>query len=441
MYRHRLDPCTPCLHCLLCATRRPGCDPRVGGALGQEGPDGWAPAAQESARRRAGCAGEWGSAAGSSSLGPQPQPTGQLPPPPLFSVSAVWASTSKDYSHKAQGHGQPGLMFVQGAAPVVDPFMPQRPPPPPRLKEVQGPSSALDLRYSYTYNDEAQCAVPPLAVAGPLAVDPVPARPARAAARAPRAMEHVGEADARLDGAVRPSAGPPPLAGPRDKVAAGGPPAHGGGPWSVSHARRPSSGRCSRASSAWRISSWDASSRGPPRGQTVSGCFRRCSRSPRASSSLGPPSTKPTAGGTRQRPTLAIPPPALGPGSGARCGGPATGAPVPPTWAQAPHHKALTVEVWDGEAEESGGHWVGVTHDGTLLYLLWGNRLVAVPPDPRDVARAVLAPIALVYAVWYGVLPAPGNPQLLPQHQYPGADADTTAWRQRRGVQVVFHTP
>ena len=111
------------------------------------------------------------------------------------------------------------------------------------------------------------------------------------------------------------------------------------------------------------------------------------------------------------------------------------------------------VKGWDGEAKESGGHWVGITRDGTLLCLLQGHQLLAMPPDPRDVARAVLASILRVYAVCDVVLPAPGNPQLLPQHQYPRADADTTArawlaarelvraWRRCRGVQVVFHTP
>ena len=206
----------------------------------------------------------------------------------------------------------------------------------------------------------------------------------------------------------------------------------------MSLVRCTSSGRCSRASLAWRTSSWDASSTGPPRGQAASGCFRRCARSPRASPSLGPPSTKPTTGGTTTAPHS--------------CDLPYTGArewtrtrwprywrpsrtqtlsrlatPVPPAWAQVLHHKALMVVGWDGKAKESAGRWVGVTRDGTLFCLLRGNRPLAMPPDPRDVAWVVLASIPQVYVVWYVVLPAPGSPQLLPQHQYPRADAETTA--------------
>ena len=68
------------------------------------------------------------------------------------------------------------------------------------------------------------------------------------------------------------------------------------------------------------------------------------------------------------------------------------------------------VEVRDGVAEESGGHWVGITHGGTLLCLLRGNRPLAMPPDPQFVAQAVLASVPEVYVVWCVVLPAPGNP-------------------------------
>ena len=104
-------------------------------------------------------------------------------------------------------------------------------------------------------------------------------------------------------------------------------------------------------------------------------------------------------------------------------------------------------------AEESGGHWVGGTHDGTILCLSRGNRPLAMPPDPCAAAGEVLASIPRVCAVWYAVLPAPEAPLLPMQHQYPHAGDDAAArawlaarklvraWRQRRRVQVVFHAP
>ena len=97
-------------------------------------------------------------------------------------------------------------------------------------------------------------------------------------------------------------------------------------------------------------------------------------------------------------------------------------------------------------AEGSGGHWVGVTHEGALLCLLQGNRSLAMPPDQCAAARAVLTSVPRVCAVWYAVLLGQGGPQLHPQHQYPHAGEGATrelmrAWRQRRRVQVLFHTP
>ena len=90
----------------------------------------------------------------------------------------------------------------------------------------------------------------------------------------------------------------------------------------------------------------------------------------------------------------------------------------------------------DNVAEESRGHWVSITHGNTLLCLLQGNRPLAMSPDPQVVAQAVLASIPRVYVVWYVVVPAPGNPWLLPEHQYPhtGADATAQAWLATRDL-------
>ena len=96
-------------------------------------------------------------------------------------------------------------------------------------------------------------------------------------------------------------------------------------------------------------------------------------------------------------------------------------------WASAPQRRALLVEGWDEELEESGGHWVGVTHNGTIRCLSRGNRPLATPPDQYAAAGVVLASTPRVYAVWYAVLPAPGAPPQPPQHQYPRAEDDATA--------------
>ena len=96
---------------------------------------------------------------------------------------------------------------------------------------------------------------------------------------------------------------------------------------------------------------------------------------------------------------------------------------------------------------------MGITHVGSIRSLLRGDRPLAPPRDPRAAAAAVLACIPWVFAVWYSVLPAPGAQQPPPQHQYTRAGCDAharawlavrelvAAWRRRRGVQVVFHTP
>ena len=129
------------------------------------------------------------------------------------------------------------------------------------------------------------------------------------------------------------------------------------------------------------------------------------------------------------------------------------GAAAPHPWTNAPQRRVLLVKGWDDEAEGSGGHWVGITHGGSIRCLLRGDRPLAPPRDPHVAAAIVLASIPRVFAVWYAVLPAPGAPQPPPQHQYSRAGGDAharawlavrelvAAWRRRRGVQVVFHAP
>ena len=129
------------------------------------------------------------------------------------------------------------------------------------------------------------------------------------------------------------------------------------------------------------------------------------------------------------------------------------GAAAPQPWTNAPQRRVLLVEGWDDEAEGSGGHWVGITHGGTIRCLLRGNRPLAPPRDPHVAAVTVWASIPRVFAVWYAVMPAPGVPQPPPQHQYPRGASDAhagawlavrklvAAWRRRRRVQVVFHAP
>ena len=126
-------------------------------------------------------------------------------------------------------------------------------------------------------------------------------------------------------------------------------------------------------------------------------------------------------------------------------------AAAPQPWVDAPQRRALLVEGWDDEAEGSGGHWVGITHDGSVRCLLRGVRPLAPPRDARAAAAEVLASTPRVYAVWYAVLPAPGTPQPPPQHPRAESDAHArawlairelvAAWRRRRRVQVVFETP
>ena len=105
-------------------------------------------------------------------------------------------------------------------------------------------------------------------------------------------------------------------------------------------------------------------------------------------------------------------------------------------WAGASQRRVLLVKRWDDEAEGSVGHWVGVTHSGTVRCLLRGDGSRAAPPDPHAAAGAVLASILRVYAVWYAVTPAPGSPQPPPQHRYTcaGYDAHARAWLANRAL-------
>ena len=73
------------------------------------------------------------------------------------------------------------------------------------------------------------------------------------------------------------------------------------------------------------------------------------------------------------------------------------GAPTPQSWTCAPQRRVLLIEGWDGEEVDSGGHWVGVTHDSTIRCLSWGDRPLATPPDLYAAAGAVPASIPRRY--------------------------------------------
>ena len=143
--RHRIGPWTPCSRCLLRPTRgvdiacSRGCDSRMGDVADQEDRKRWAPAAQESGRRRACCAMRRDLAAWSTGRGPQPQATG---PASRFRRAPSGPAPAKT-SHQAHCHGHPSPMFGQGATPLMDPVMRERPPPPPN--EVRRPSNVLRI--------------------------------------------------------------------------------------------------------------------------------------------------------------------------------------------------------------------------------------------------------------------------------------------------------
>ena len=89
---------------------------------------------------------------------------------------------------------------------------------------------------------------------------------------------------------------------------------------------------------------------------------------------------------------------------------PSPSATVELAWTSVPQRHMLLIKGWDKEAEGSGGHWVGVTHGGTVRCLSRGDRSLAAPPDLHAATGAVLASIPRVYVVWYAVLPALGSP-------------------------------
>ena len=66
-----------------------------------------------------------------------------------------------------------------------------------------------------------------------------------------------------------------------------------------------------------------------------------------------------------------------------------SGVPTPQAWTRAPQRRALQIKGRDNVAEGSGGHWVGVTHDGTFLCLCRRDRSLAMPPDHYAEAHAV----------------------------------------------------
>ena len=98
---------------------------------------------------------------------------------------------------------------------------------------------------------------------------------------------------------------------------------------------------------------------------------------------------------------------------------------------------------------KSGGHWVGVTHDGSILCLSRGNQPLAMPPGQYAAGVAVLASISgyTMYGM-LGCLPR-GRPCCLCSISTPHATARSClvarelvrAWRQRHRLQVVFHAP
>ena len=123
---------------------------------------------------------------------------------------------------------------------------------------------------------------------------------------------------------------PTPLAGPREPIATGGPPAH----------REVHRGRCLRATRPRSAVPRPAQPRGRPhgmlplldhhRGRQPMGVFSATAGPLGPRHRRGhPPQSLPLAV-RRRRPTLAVPPPVLGPGHNAGRGGPTAGAPLGP---------------------------------------------------------------------------------------------------------------
>ena len=234
-----------------------------------------------------------------------------------------------------------------------------------------------------------------------------------------------------LGGAERPGTGPPPLARPSKPRAAPLPPAHG----RVPRGRRLRSPRPGGAGPPPPQSGGHPHGMLPPldghgRGPQV-GAVDPTARPP-GPGSVGPRAPRgPRLAVWPGSYALAVPPPPLEGGRVALPGRPPAGAPLgplpvrraraaaPQAWTSAPQRRVLLVEGWDDEAEGSVGHWVGITHGGTIRCLLRGNRPLAPPRDPLAAAGAVLASIPRVFAVWYAMMPAPEAPQPPSQHRDP----------------------
>ena len=122
--------------------------------------------------------------------------------------------------HRSQGQGHLGEMVRQGATLVLDPDMLARHPPPPPVRH--GNALSLLAVVMALDHDTARRGVP--FVPRPPAALPVPDGPLRAAASFSQPPEHVGAVDARLNGTVRPGAGPQPLARPCEPSATPPPP-------------------------------------------------------------------------------------------------------------------------------------------------------------------------------------------------------------------------
>ena len=147
-----------------------------------------------------------------------PTPVAGTPPPPIFGER-----------RQPPGPGaQPPWRDVQArCAPSRGPHLAKTAPPLPSREARRHPARLPRHRYSFSYA-KARCDVPPLPC--PPAALLVPAGPAQAAPSSPQWPARMGAADTPLDGAVRPSARPPPLARPCGPGTARVPPARRAAP-------------------------------------------------------------------------------------------------------------------------------------------------------------------------------------------------------------------
>ena len=300
-------------------------------------------------------------------------------------------------------------MFGQGATTAVDPDVPARYAPPPLQVGTVSPSRTAQREQQAKRRG---------------ATVPVLDGPSRAAAGFPQPPADLEAVDTPLDGAERPGAGPLPLAHPCEPCATPPSPAHGEVPSERRlRAPRPRGAVAPppqpRGHPHGVLPPMDGHGRAPRWGPSA------LQRVPQGLAVWGPALHK--ALGWRYGAAAPLwQSPRLHWGEGAQ---PSLVAPLltplwdlgplpvrhaaaaaPQAWASAPQCRVLLVEGWDNDAEGSGGHWVGVTHGGTVRCLLRGDRSLAAPQDALAAAGAVLASIPRVYAVWYAVTPAPGSP-------------------------------